>query len=173
MNRRGRESGFTLLELIIVLVVVSTLATLAVLSIGDAGRGEKLQRAAERVILAVNLGAEEAALSGHPIGLEIKNNSYHYKIFREGAWQTLERGRLFDSYTFDDDLSIYSDVLPINQGSDQTADQTSDETSDLPTVVLLPDGERWLRSIAFVDMVTDREISLLENAGIYQIEMVR
>ena len=164
MTRCKRESGFTLLELIIVMVIISTLATLAVLSIGDAGRSEELQRAAERVILAVNLGADEAALSGHPIGLDIDNNGYHFQIFRDGTWQALQRGRLFNTYTFDSDLSIHSDVFDTNL--------VSKETSDLPTVVLLPDGERWLRPIAFVDIATDRQIRLLPDAGAYLLEVV-
>jgi general secretion pathway protein H len=166
MDVRYRESGFTLLEIVVVMVVVATLATLAALSIGNLGRSEALEQTAQRIILAVDLGAEEAALSGHPVGLDIYEGGYEYLIYRDSEWQVLNRGKLFNPYEFDAGIDVTLDTS--NEASALTSG--SDQDSTQPTVVLLPDGERWLRTIALFDSETNNAVTLLPSAGTYQIE---
>lgn len=163
MPARYRENGFTLLEIVVVLVVVATLATLAVLSIGNVGQDEKLRRAAQRLVSAVDLAAEEAALSGYPIGLEIKSGSIEFQVYQAGEWQVLERGRLFAPYEFYEGLDVMFDT--------SNDSGVFDEESTQPTIVLLPDGERWLRSIALVDSETNATLTLMPNLGSYQIQV--
>ena len=162
MITRYRENGFTLLEIVVVLVVVATLATLAVLSIGNLGRDEMLQTAAQKLVLAVDLGAEEAALGGHPIGLDISGNGYEFLIYQHGEWQAFNRGRLFDPQEFDASVDIRFDTANDSEPLDGDAVQ--------PTLVLLPDGERWLRPLALVDSETNSTVTLMPVAGNFQVE---
>ena len=165
-----RQRGFTLLELVVVMVVIATLAVLAVLSFDSLNPDEALQNAAERIVSAVDLGAEEAALSGYPVGLEISNGGYEYQIYRNARWQVLQRGRLIDSYEFDTNIDIQLSDNSADNNNDFTQPSNSEDDLVQPTLVLLPDGERWLRTISLLDMTTDNVVNLLPHAGNYQIE---
>lgn len=169
MQACNRESGFTLLEMVVVMVIIATLATLAALSVGSLGRGAALQDAAERIVLAVDLGAEEAALSGYPVGLDISDVGFEYLIYRDGQWQLLNHGRLFDPYDFGAGLSV--SLERVNEAP--KAKERDSLASVHPTVVLLPDGERWLRTIALFDSNdANNSVTLSPVAGNYHIETV-
>ena len=165
-----RARGFTLLELVVVMVVIATLAVLAVLSFGSLQRDEALQQAAERIASAVELGAEEAALSGYPVGLDISNGGYEYQIYRNARWQALQRGRLIDSYEFDTNIDIRLSNNSADNNNEFSQSANGEDGLAQPTLVLLPDGERWLRAITLYDTSTDNVVNLLPHAGNYQIE---
>jgi len=162
----NRESGFTLLEIVVVMVIVATLASLAALSLGGLSRHDVLEQAAQRIVLAVDLGAEEAALSGYPIGLELYNTGYNYQVYRDGEWQLLQRGKLFEPYEFASNIDISFNI----DGNGFDILSSANEVDLQPTLILLPDGERWLRTIALFDSNSDNVLTLAPSAGSYRIE---
>lgn len=162
MNRtRHFQSGFTLIEIVIVVTIISIIASFAAISINVAvGDKQRLDNAAEHLSAAVEVAAEEALLSGHPIGIKINRNGFNYEILQQGKWQAHERARMFAPYELDDDLVLI------------TNGPGSASTNYRPDIVLLPDGERLLQAVSLADQQSDQALNLLPYNGSYTFQEV-
>lgn len=83
--RRG-SSGFTLLEVLVVMVVIGLLAGLVSLAQSDSG-GQQALREAERLRSLIGLLREDALLSHRDFGLRIDADGYSVqRLGLDGAW---------------------------------------------------------------------------------------
>ena len=91
------NSGFTLLELLVVLVIVGILVSLLTLSVGLLGEDGALRREAERLEALVQMAGEETMLHGFEMGLRFSRRSYEFSIYQDetGEWTPLVGDRLF------------------------------------------------------------------------------
>lgn len=72
----GRQTGFTLFEVLIVLVLIGVMAGLATLSLGD-GAERELRREADRLATVLKLARDELLISGgSERALGIRRDSY-------------------------------------------------------------------------------------------------
>ena len=150
------HKGFTLIEIIVVVAIISIMASFAAISITTAvGNQQRLTNVAERIAAAVEVAAEEALLSGHPIGIKLSRSGFSYEILHQGEWSMHQRGRIFTPYEFDDDL-----VLTVNAAESASG-------SDHPNLVLLPDGERLLQGLVLTDSQSDQALNLRPLNGSY------
>ena len=69
-------SGFTLLELLVVLLIVGILVSLLTLSVGLVGADSAQRREAERIEALVQLAGEETMLHGIEMGLRVYRRAY-------------------------------------------------------------------------------------------------
>lgn len=69
------QTGFTLLELLLVVVIVSVIASLAVLSVGDR-RTKQLHNQAQKLEALLNWLADEAVFQQQPLGLKLTEAGY-------------------------------------------------------------------------------------------------
>lgn len=94
---RTRSSGFTLVEILVVVVIVGimlTFATLAIDSAGDRAVEDKLVTEAERIEQLFKLAQEEAELKGVEIGFLHTERGYAFVISPEGRWVAINDGPL-------------------------------------------------------------------------------
>ncbi len=95
---RTRSSGFTLVEILVVIVIVGimlTFATLAIDSSGDRAIEDKLVTESERVEQLFKLGQEEAELKGIEIGFLYTHTAYAFLVIGpDGDWIPLMDGPL-------------------------------------------------------------------------------
>ncbi|MBL8266756.1 type II secretion system minor pseudopilin GspH [Steroidobacter sp.] len=94
----GRKlSGFTLLELLVVLVVVGIMVSMAVLSFGVLGRDRQAEEETRRFWTVLQQAREEAELQVEDIGIYIGTDSYEYLRFepRKDEWQLIDGDELF------------------------------------------------------------------------------
>ena len=95
MSRRVQESGFTLIEVIVVLVISRLLAR----ALGNtliANEARESGRVIEHLRLVLEAAADRGNLRGQPVVIEILPNSY--RAFRkdiDGHWLALEEPPLF------------------------------------------------------------------------------
>ncbi len=94
VERRCRNSGFTLLELMVVLVIIGVIIGFATLSIGDAGRGERIETEARRLAALIQLSGDEAILNASQLGLLLTPEGYRFLTLGEEQWQPVEGDRL-------------------------------------------------------------------------------
>ena len=66
------QSGFTLLELLVVLVIIGILLTMASLSVGGGGEQRQLREEAERITALLALAADEAILKNRELLLSVE-----------------------------------------------------------------------------------------------------
>ncbi|HEY1076326.1 MAG TPA: prepilin-type N-terminal cleavage/methylation domain-containing protein [Fontimonas sp.] len=95
---RARSSGFTLVEILVVVVIVGimlTFATLAIDSSGDRAIEDKLVTEAERMEQLFKLGEEEAELKGIEIGFIHTSTDYAFLVVGpDGDWIPFTEGPL-------------------------------------------------------------------------------
>jgi general secretion pathway protein H len=92
-----RLSGFTLLELLVVLVVVAIMVSMAMLSFGVLGRDRQSEEESRRFWVVLQQAREEAELQAEDLGIFISADSYEYLRFepRREEWQLIEGDELF------------------------------------------------------------------------------
>lgn len=96
-TRRRRPSGFTLLELLVVLVVVAIMVSMATLSFGVLGRDRQAEEESRRFWTVLQQAREEAELQAEDLGIFVAGDSYEYLRFepRRDEWQVIDDDELF------------------------------------------------------------------------------
>ena len=84
-----KSTGFSLLELIIVLVIIGVLVAAVTLSISD-NRGDQLRLEARRLAARIALARDEAILTNQEFGLEITKDGYQFLVLNDDRWQVVE-----------------------------------------------------------------------------------
>lgn len=102
-----RHSGFTLLEILLVLVLIS-LASVAVISTLPVSAEDGAKKQAQSLFYRVQLLNEEAMLSGNDFGLRVdeKKLTYHFMRLKSEGWQKLEQHHIPPETELASNLSI-------------------------------------------------------------------
>ena len=85
---KNLQTGFSLLELIIVLVIIGVIVAAITLSIADT-RGDNLRFEARRLSARISLAFDEAIITNQEYGLEIENDHYRFLVLNEDSWQAI------------------------------------------------------------------------------------
>jgi len=97
-------SGFTLVELAVVLVLMGAIAALAIPNFGSRA-GDPLKDA-ERFAAVLHHVAQDSILSGHAMGVEITAPEYRVLSNRRGVWVPMDNEKVFRPRSWADGLSI-------------------------------------------------------------------
>jgi general secretion pathway protein H len=92
-------SGFTLLELLIVLVIVSVTVGMVSFNVMPDDR-KSLQNDAQRITLLLQLARDEAIVRNQPIAFEANEIGYNFLIFSENTWKPLNQDDLLRERKF-------------------------------------------------------------------------
>ena len=102
---RRHGTGFTLIELMVVIVIISIMFTFATLAIRSDTPQEIIHREALRFERLVELALEEATLRGEEYALEIYIDGYRFYRF-ENAWIPLSDDTLLRDRELPEDMEI-------------------------------------------------------------------
>ncbi|MGH8456116.1 MAG: type II secretion system minor pseudopilin GspH [Stenotrophobium sp.] len=120
-----RASGFTLLEIMVVVLIIGILTTFATLSIGKREVDDRMEVEAQRLEQVLSLAADEAQTKGIEIGFRYTDQGYEFlATAKDGNWATYaESGPLRDRklpYPFYLELHVESrNVAPVQTGGDK------------------------------------------------------
>ena len=81
MRRRRRQSGFTLVEILVVVFIIATIISIAMMSIGVIGDDEELDTERVRLASLIETVQDEAMLQGREFGIEVMTSSYRFVEF--------------------------------------------------------------------------------------------
>lgn len=141
MSPRPRTTGFTLIEILVVLVVVSMLVALATFTLGGNSQRRDLDNEAEQVFLLMQTVSEQAVLNNTEFGLVMEEDQYQFLAFdqQSGTWKPSQE-RLFRQRALPEWLIvtkyIENDAPRLARGS-----EGSENGQPVPDVVLFSSGE--------------------------------
>ena len=102
---RRHSTGFTLIELMVVIVIISIMFTFATLAIRSDSPEEMIHREAQRFERLVELALEEATLRGEEYALEVYIDGYRFYRF-ENEWIPLSDDTLLRDRELPEDMEI-------------------------------------------------------------------
>jgi general secretion pathway protein H len=83
MFNRGKISGFTLLELLVVVFIIGILSAMFTLSVGLTGGDQDLETETDRLIAVIELASDEAIMQGRELGMRFYPDGYEFARFQE------------------------------------------------------------------------------------------
>lgn len=131
-----RPSGFTLLEMVVVLALIGVILGFARLSLGDGGASARQEQDARTLAAALRLAQEEAVLDGRELGLCLAAEGYQFRRLVDRRWETLAQAGALRARRLDGarQLSLRIDGQPV-----AVPDRLGQV--DRPQVFLLSTGE--------------------------------
>jgi len=135
----GRSSGFTLLELMVVLVLVGIIFSFAMLSMGGDDMAELMEQETRRLGTLLDLASDEAVLRGEEMAVHFTETGYEFLILSGDQWRVPEGDRLLQARSLPADIEIRLEVNGDSPGLTSTDDE--DEETLTPQVYILSSGE--------------------------------
>ena len=83
------SSGFSLLELMIVILIIGIITSLSVLQIDTAD--DRLKVEAQRLLALTQLARDDAILGGKHLAMVVQSNSYYFTRFNGDSWLELKQ----------------------------------------------------------------------------------
>ena len=134
-----RSSGFTLLELMVVLVLVGIIFSFAMLSLGGDDLAELMEQETRRLGTLLGLVSDEAVLRGEEMAVYFTDTGYEFLILNGNQWQAPEGDRLLQARSLPADIEIRLEVNGDSPGLTDSSEE--DEEALTPQVYILSSGE--------------------------------
>ncbi len=89
---RRTDSGFTLIEILVVMLIVSIMMGIAAVKLPGNSSAMELKQESERLVALFTMASDEAVISGRELGFNIKKERYTFYEFRDATenWVSLE-----------------------------------------------------------------------------------
>lgn len=175
----ARQTGFTLMEVLLVVLLMGLAATAVTLGMGGASKEKALERTAQQFMMATEMVLDETVLSGHFVGIVIEDTSYKFVYYDEGKWKPLEQDRLLAERQMEPgvEMVLVLDGLPLVQEDEEQdswfdeplIEKSADEKKKFPEpqIMLFPSGEMSAFELSFVskdEMQQDIEVVVFGDA---------
>lgn len=160
-----RQTGFTLLEILVVLIIVGLLASLAVFSFGGSSQQRELKNEVRDLYLLMQTASEQAILNNRELGLQVTEEGYQFVAYEDesGDWAASEE-RLFRPGSFPEWLVV---TKFIESDAPRLA---SDEDEFVPDVYFFSSGETTPFEIEFTAGKNSDYLHILASDGISDLE---
>ncbi len=164
-HRRG-HSGFTLIEVLVVLVIISIVISFAVLSV-DTGP-EELHHEGARLASLLDLASEDAVMNGREYRVLFVQDGYSFEEMAEGKWQPASDD-ILQPHQLPAGLylqfSLEDQAIPLPRATD-------DKKKDSAVLLLLSSGELPSFKVIVAADQEDEQYLIQEKDGTIETEKV-
>lgn len=116
LGMRTNKSGFTLIEILVVVVILGITASVAMLAFGNFGEDERIEAEAERFAQKLKLVRHHAILEATPYAIEVSQKRYSiYTFSAPNLWQEVSSPRL-KPHTFPQKISASLTLVSSSKG---------------------------------------------------------
>lgn len=138
----GRASGFTLLEVLVVVVIIGIIASMAVVSTRVLGGDHEMDEEARRLSAVLGQAREEAMLLGRDVGLRVDARGYDFLVYdnRNERWRMAEGDPLLRERVLPEGLEARL-WLESREVKLPSRAQPTDTVPATPQVVVLASGD--------------------------------
>ncbi|HEX9772964.1 MAG TPA: type II secretion system minor pseudopilin GspH [Steroidobacteraceae bacterium] len=135
-------SGFTLLEVLVVLVIIGIISGMAVLSTRVLGGDHEMDQEAQRLQAVLAQAREESMLDGRDVGLRVDRSGYDFLRFngRLDAWEPVVGDALFRERQLPDGLNAGL-RLESRDIELKTRSAPTEDAPPLPQVIVQASGD--------------------------------
>ena len=138
---RRQCTGFTLLELMVVLVLIGIIFSFAMLSLGGDDVARLMERETRRLVTLLDMASEEAVIRGEDLAVHFTDTGYAFMVLRQNSWTDLEDDPLLKPRVLPAGIEL---DLEIDEEPPLVGESDPDEKSDdnpVPQVYILSSGE--------------------------------
>ena len=152
--RPCRRSGFTLIEVLVVVMIIAIISAVSVLALGNLGDDRALQNEARRMTALIEMASDEAMLQGRDFGLAVSQRGYRfveYDPFTEHWFEvigddlmrprTLAEDTEFDLFLEDKRIALKLEAAETERSDDDDGDHKDLTDEYLPHVLILSSGD--------------------------------
>ena len=150
---RRTQTGFTLIEITVVLVIFGVLLAFAVLGPSRAGRDEVVDRTAAHVSAAIRYLAQDAIFRARPVGLDFSRNAMTPKHYDGEKWHDINDPPLA-SFEFDADIAL------------EDANGEVHYAQGDPDLIVMPDGTLEIQTLTVRDTVSKYAVVISPAGGV-------
>jgi general secretion pathway protein H len=180
---KRRMSGFTLIEILVVLVIVGIIVAAALLSLGTLGDNRNLQNEARRLATLLQMATDDATIQGRDFGIEVMTAGYRFvehdpwlnqwlevtddDLMRE---RKLEEGTEFELVIEEHRVLLEDDAQETEREAEEI--HARDLTDDyLPHILILSSGDASPFELRIVRS-SDRAEVLIRMSAAGELEIV-
>lgn len=110
---RRHGTGFTLIELMVVIFIIGIVASFATLSVGQS-HTRVLQDEVKRLQSLLTLGSDEAVLQSEELAIEVYRNGYRFMHLEqskdEWQWQPIQDNAIFRARCFPEGVELAAEI---------------------------------------------------------------
>lgn len=167
MQFRRPTSGFTLIEILVVLIVVGLLAALAIVNLGGGTQQRELQNTVRELYLLMQTASEQAILNNQELGVILDDDAYRFVVFNdlEGRWAG-QSERLFRQRP----IPEWAELTPFIENDIPRLANNEDELR--PSIVFFSSGETTPFELEFSIGQQRDALHRLQSDGLDGIEWI-
>lgn len=109
MSTRRIQSGFSLLELLVVVFIIGVLSAMFTLSVGLTGSDGDLETETDRLIAVLDVAREEAVMQGREFGMRFYSDGYEFATYHEDFVEYFDTDDADEAVAAGDDESEETD----------------------------------------------------------------
>lgn len=158
------ESGFTLLEILLVVVILAVSASMIAPSYFSAATAS-IEDEGGRLVQVLRLASEEAVLSGRLLRVLVRPHSYAFQVAgADGEWQAVE-DQMYRQHQLYEGFKV-AEIRPQLALTEEIDTKEKDAEVVISQLLLSPDGIRQIADIVLAEeSANGRQITLQFRPG--------